>query len=188
MLTFVVITSILLVAMFIYFRQRIMVVEENVTLLSDTVRTMAGFTVKSLTKQDAESDGDASDIENDSESEDESDDESEESVKSLKSESESVKSLGSVSVESVKDESKNKSPIELVNELVCELCDVFDKTTVSDDEIVVKKIEVDLYNSLTLKELKERVTVLNGPKLKTKKELVDFLKNIESNKNLTPEL
>jgi hypothetical protein len=74
----------------------------------------------------------------------------------------------------------------LVNELITELCDVFEKTNVSDDEepadLVVKKIEVDLYNSLTVKELKEKVSELNGPKLKTKKELVDFLKGeIKSN-------
>ena len=34
------------------------------------------------------------------------------------------------------------------------------------------------YESLSLKELKDKVTELGGPKLRTKKELLDFLKNI----------
>jgi hypothetical protein len=33
------------------------------------------------------------------------------------------------------------------------------------------------YESLTLKELKDKVADLGGPKLRTKKELLDFLKN-----------
>ena len=40
---------------------------------------------------------------------------------------------------------------------------------------VVSNDEVD-YESLTLKELKEKVTAAGGPKLRTKKELIDFLK------------
>ncbi len=178
-MTFVAITCILLVAMFIYFRQRIMACEDRLSLLSDTIQTMAGITMSKLTKDsgksDENSDSDDSESDESDESEDEPDNESTTEIESVKS---------------VTSDSKNKSPTDLVNELVCELCDVFDKNTVSDDEIVVKKIEVDLYNSLTLKELKEKVSGLNGPKLRTKKEMIDFLKGTEddSNKNLTPEV
>jgi len=37
--------------------------------------------------------------------------------------------------------------------------------------------EVGPFDSLTLKELKDKVAELNGPKLKTKKELIEFLQN-----------
>lgn len=66
-----------------------------------------------------------------------------------------------------------------------------DMKVVSDDEIEltemnevneenVKKIQLEGvdYDSLTLKELKDKVAELGGPKLRTKKELLDFLKNI----------
>ena len=45
-------------------------------------------------------------------------------------------------------------------------------------EVEVKKINLEGpdYESLTLKELKDKVTELGGPKLRTKKELIDFLK------------
>ena len=33
------------------------------------------------------------------------------------------------------------------------------------------------FDNLTVKELKEKVAELNGPKLKTKKELIQFLQN-----------
>ena len=62
-----------------------------------------------------------------------------------------------------------------------------DIKVVSDDEVeVVELNEVDVkkinlegpdYESLSLKELKDKVTDLGGPKLRTKKELLDFLKN-----------
>jgi hypothetical protein len=50
------------------------------------------------------------------------------------------------------------------------------KTTVSDDD-------VSEFDGLSLKELKEKVAELEGPKLKTKKECIDFLK-IKSKKEL----
>jgi hypothetical protein len=43
------------------------------------------------------------------------------------------------------------------------------KTTVSDDDVTE-------FDGLSLKELKEKVAELDGPKLKTKKECIDFLK------------
>ena len=65
-----------------------------------------------------------------------------------------------------------------------------DMKVVSDDEVDVVEVEVNEvsevkkinlegpdYESLSLKELKDKVTDLGGPKLRTKKELLDFLKN-----------
>jgi len=64
-----------------------------------------------------------------------------------------------------------------------------DMKVVSDDEVEVvelnevkedvKKIQLEGpdYESLSLKELKDKVSDLGGPKLRTKKELLDFLKN-----------
>jgi hypothetical protein len=61
----------------------------------------------------------------------------------------------------------NLSDIKLVTEEVL--------PEVTDD---VKTLSVDLnYEALSVKELKDKVTELNGPKLKTKKELLEFLKN-----------
>jgi hypothetical protein len=48
--------------------------------------------------------------------------------------------------------------------------------TITIEKRVVSDDTID-YESLTLKELKDKVTELNGPKLRTKKELIDFLKN-----------
>jgi hypothetical protein len=175
MMTFVAIICILLIAMFVYFRQRMLVCEEKLSLLTETVETIAGITRTSLTSLPSLPEPTDPIYEcSESESDDDSDDGTDSSV--------SVKSYTPVKYE-------NKEATELVNELVTELCDVFSKTNVSDDEseiepneLVVKKIEVDLYNSMSVKELKEKVTELGGPKLKTKKELVDFLKTeIKSN-------
>lgn len=151
------ITCVLIVAMFIYFRERMRSCDQKILLLSDLVHHMAGITKATL------------------------DDKSDKSVESCESASEASESEASSeeSIASVKSHESKHENHELVNELVCELCDVFEKTSVSDDEIVVKKIDVDLYNSLTVKELKERVALVDGPKLKTKKELVDFLKSVE---------
>jgi hypothetical protein len=47
---------------------------------------------------------------------------------------------------------------------------------VEESETDVKTVALPTpFDSLTLKELKEKVNELNGPKLKTKKELIDFL-------------
>jgi len=67
----------------------------------------------------------------------------------------------------------NLSDIKLVTEEV--LPEALPEVTVTDD---VKTLSVDLnYDTLSVKELKDKVHELNGPKLKTKKELLEFLKN-----------
>ena len=50
--------------------------------------------------------------------------------------------------------------------------------TISLEKRVVSDDNVD-YESMSLKDLKEKVALLGGPKLRTKKELVDFLNKKE---------
>ena len=45
------------------------------------------------------------------------------------------------------------------------------------DDMSTKSISTDLYDGLSVKELKERVSILGGPPLKTRKALMDFLKS-----------
>jgi hypothetical protein len=49
---------------------------------------------------------------------------------------------------------------------------------IKDDQLNSLMQYIYDYESLSLKELKDKVTELGGPKLRTKKELLDFLKNI----------
>jgi hypothetical protein len=146
------ITVVLVVAVFLYVRHKMIYFEHRLELLSDTIQTMAGVTCATLQASDNDSDESES---TDSESADEMDESCSESV-------------------------RFPTP---------------ERTTVSDDdvrrvivpeneveEIEVKKTEVELseraLETLTLKELKDRVTEINGPKLKTKKELIEFLQKI----------
>jgi hypothetical protein len=50
------------------------------------------------------------------------------------------------------------------------------KRKVSSDDVKTLSVEIN-YESLSVKELKDKVAEMNGPKLKTKKELLEFLKN-----------
>lgn len=45
------------------------------------------------------------------------------------------------------------------------------------DDMSTKSISTDIYDGLSVKELKERVAILGGPPLKTRKALMDFLKS-----------
>ena len=144
------ITVVLVVAVFLYVRHKMIYFENRLELLSDTIQTMAGVTCATLQASDNDS------VESDSTDSESADDMADESC------SESV---------------RFPTP---------------ERTTVSDDdvrrvivpeneveEIEVKKTEVDLVlETLTLKELKDRVAEVNGPKLKTKKELIEFLQKI----------
>ena len=50
------------------------------------------------------------------------------------------------------------------------------KRKVSSDDVKTLSVELN-YDYLSVKELKDKVAEMNGPKLKTKKELLEFLKN-----------
>jgi hypothetical protein len=152
------ILGLLIGLLFMFVRQKLSALESRVNLLTDTVQTIAGFRRVEEEEDDEEEE----------EEEDEEDDDDEEEVQ---------------------------------NPIFLEVNEPFTKQIVSDDEEEVKLItlekdeEVKLitlekdeeiktislandYESLSLKELKDKVTELGGPKLRTKKELLDFLKNI----------
>jgi len=68
---------------------------------------------------------------------------------------------------------------EVLSEVLSESLDVdvnLPKRKISEDNVKTLQVNVD-YDSMSVKELKERVADLGGPKLKTKKDLVEFLKN-----------
>ena len=146
------ILGLLIGLLFMFVRQKLSALESRVNLLTDTVQTMAGF-------RRVEDEDDEEDDEDDEEDEEDEEDEDEEEIQS--------------------------EPI------FVEVNEPFTKQIVSDDEEEVKMIILDKepeeiktisldndYESLSLKELKDKVTERGGPKLRTKKELLDFLKNI----------
>ena len=146
------ILGLLIGLLFMFVRQKLSALESRVNLLTDTVQTMAGF--RRVEDEDDEE-------EDDEEDEEDEDDEDED------------------------DEEIQSEPI------FVEVNEPFTKQIVSDDEEEVKMIILDKepeeiktisldndYESLSLKELKDKVTERGGPKLRTKKELLDFLKNI----------
>jgi len=151
--------------MFLFVKQKLSILESRLNLLTETISTMAGITMNSHSEVEAD---EADEAESDEEDESESD------------ESESV-----ASIESAESESKIDIEFEIPN--LVNVTRVDDdvivnpiKVIVSDDDVTspVKQIVVDTsYESLTVKELKEKISELNGPKLKTKKEMVDYLKN-----------
>ncbi len=94
--------------------------------------------------------------------------------------------LASVDLAPVELASIDLAPMELVPvELASvDLAPVVSKTVdeglpkriVSADDVKTLKLDSP-YEAMTLKELKEKVAEINGPKLKTKKELMEYLKN-----------
>lgn len=161
---------VLLVAMFLFFRQKMAYYEVRLELLSDTVQTMAGFTRSSLQES---SDSECSESESESESE----------------YSPTIINLPihlpynePIQKAEVIEDGKNENEIDIDLE-VMEVLDVPNTPTNTEELIVVsddetKKIELPTeFDNLSVKELKEKVAELNGPKLKTKKELIQFLQN-----------
>ena len=150
------ILGLLIGLLFMFVRQKVSALESRVNLLTDTVQTMAGFT-----RVEDESE----DEEEEDESETEDDEEEEDEIKDIEPEK------GYFPVLEMKEFPTIEKEIEIE-----------DIKVVSDDEeeVTVKKIQLEGpdYESLTLKELKDKVSDLGGPKLRTKKELLDFLKNV----------
>jgi hypothetical protein len=218
------VTMVLFISLFLYFRQKILALEEKISLLSEVTTTMAGITTcqrvpPPLTKHEfdmAEPD-ECYDSENESDAESYSSSESSVSgndyrmspvmtfvkvdsdIKNVIVMDESTPKLDML-VETIMNDMNEKenepepdsfTPVELtmidlnVTELSpvekVELNDLvvdsdLPKRIVSTDD--VKTLTLDSpYDAMTLKELKEKVAELNGPKLKTKKELIEYLKN-----------
>ena len=172
------IICILIVALFLYVRYKMAIFENRLELLSDTIQTMAGVTRAALQNE-----------ESDEESEDESDEESEDDTNgSSQSDASEIHvdyegrfptpERMTVSDDDVKKVSLPQPEVEEIE--IKKIIELEVEPKLSDPEIVeesdVKTVALPTpFDSLTLKELKEKVNELNGPKLKTKKELIDFL-------------
>ena len=144
------ILGLLIGLLFMFVRQKLSALESKVNLLTDTVQTMAGLNRLNYVEEDDEDED-----EDEDEEEEDSDDE-----------------------EEVKDEINVSEPevINLTWEVTALETDPEPEVkTITLEKRVVSDDNVD-YESLTLKELKDKVTELNGPNLRTKKELIDFLK------------
>ena len=153
------ITLILMVAFFFYIRQKLFIFENRLELMSETIQTMAGVTRAAL--QDDESD-ESSETSETSECSDE--------IQLDYESRERTPERVTVSDDDVKR-------VSLPVHEVCEEIEV--KKMVIDSDVKPELIDkVDgPFDSLTLKELKDKVAELNGPKLKTKRELLEFLQN-----------
>ena len=161
------ILGLLIGLLFMFVRQKLSALESRVNLLTDTVQTMAGFTR-------VEEDEDEEDDEEEEEEEDDEDEEEEE---------EKGGAGGSgyfTRVENGTDTigRMEKEDMKVVSDDEVDVVDVVDVVELNEDNEVKKiNLEGPDYESLSLKELKDKVTDLGGPKLRTKKELLDFLKN-----------
>lgn len=164
---------VLLVAMFLFFRQKMAYYEVRLSLLSDTVQTMAGITRSSLQESDTDSEC--------SESESEYSNEENDTLNTPKiinlNDTPQILHLSEMNLPSLPHvlhlSEMNLPKVEVVSVSEPEPDELI---VVSDDE--TKKIELPTeFDNFSVKELKEKVAELNGPKLKTKKELIQFLQN-----------
>jgi hypothetical protein len=151
------ILGLLIGLLFMFVRQKLSALESRVNLLTDTVQTMAGF----------------SRVEEDDEEEDETDEESEDEDEEEEEKGYFTRVENGIAFENVCMEKEDMKVVS-DDEVEIELSEV---NEVKED---VKKIQLEGpdYESLSLKELKDKVSDLGGPKLRTKKELLDFLKNV----------
>jgi len=160
------ITIVLIATLFMYVRHRLMVVESRIELLSDTIQTMAGVTCATLHDSDSETEESS---ETESECSDlplEYEDRSPTPERTMVSDDD-VKRVNLPETEVEEIEVKKTVPIELEPEIELE------------NVVYAKQVVVNTsLESLTLKELKDKVAEVNGPKLKTKKEILEFLQKI----------
>jgi hypothetical protein len=218
---------VLFISLFLYFRQKIIALEEKLALLSEVTTTMAGITTLQRPPQepDESSESEASDEEGEEVSYSSSEDDSvsieelyEPPVMSFVKMGSDIKNVivmnestprldsfvekfmtqsaaGFYPVEVLSEPVEVLSePVEVLSEPVEVLSDpveVLSETVLMNAEDVdaglpkrvvstdhVKTLTLDSpYDAMSLKELKEKVAETNGPKLKTKKELIDYLKN-----------
>ena len=154
------ITLILMVVFFFYIRQKLFIFENRLELMSETIQTMAGVTRAAL--QDSDEESDESSETSECSDEVHLDYESRERTPERVTVSDDDVKRVSLPVQEVCEEIEVKKMIERDVKIVPEF---------------VETVEVGPFDSLTLKELKDKVAELNGPKLKTKKELIEFLQN-----------
>ena len=151
------ILGLLIGLLFMFVRQKLSALESRVNLLTDTVQTMAGFRRVE------------SDTEDDTDEESESDESEAPETYFPKIEEETYFPKTPVRMEP-------EPEMKVVSDDEVEMIELNEINEVKD----VKKIQLEGpdYENLSLKELKDKVAELGGPKLRTKKELLDFLKNI----------
>ena len=164
------ILGLLIGLLFMFVRQKLSALESRVNLLTDTVQTMAGF-------RRVEDDDEDEDDDDDDDDEDEEEEEKgpgyftrvgiENGI--------SFDTIGRMDKEDMKVVSDDEvDEVDMVD--VIELKELKELNEVNEVEVKKINLEGPDYESLTLKELKDKVTELGGPKLRTKKELLDFLK------------
>jgi hypothetical protein len=165
----------LIIFLFLYIRQKMATYESRLNLLTDTVQTIA-----SLNRIDSNESDNESENESESESESESECECEEiELKNVEKEFNYDIRLEKEIELNVEKKFDNDIRLEKENDLKdveIELNEskkiiLLEPTITVSDDVVTSE-----YDGLTLKELKEKVIELGGPKLKNKKELLDFLK------------
>ena len=157
-----------------YVKRRLDANDKRLDLLTDTIQTMAGIRMEEI---DKEEDSEDDDDEDEDESEEESEDESTENVLWTREDTPVLQwdRIAEINVPDEVDGQNTELKVLTLEEPEVKLIQL-PKTTVSDDDVTG-------FDSLTLKELKEKVAELEGPKLKTKKECIDFLK-IKSKKEI----
>ena len=154
------ILGLLIGLLFMFVRQKLNALESRVNLLTDTIKTISGF----------------SRIED----EDESEDESEEEEEDEEEEEEEKGYFTRVGIENGIDLGTvgRMDDMKVVSDDEVDVIELNEVNEVSEvNEVKKIQLEGPDYESLSLKELKDKVTDLGGPKLRTKKELLDFLKN-----------
>ena len=176
------ITLILMGVFFFYVRQRLFVLENRLELMSETIQTMAGVTRAALQNDsDEESESDES-------SESDVDEDSEALVfedtlyptpERVTVSDDDVKKISLPGTENGEEIEVRKMTLFDIHDIETELVKIVPEFT---NDILDPMPTVDLdkpvtFESLTLKELKDKVAEYNGPKLKTKKELIEFLQN-----------
>lgn len=192
-----VITMVLWVSLFLYMRQRISALEDRVALLSKLTTAVAGVTrtlsepenivVENENENDTDSDSDESDESDESEPQETSVsvpvhllmDEFPRMAQSMTCEDHALKCvmLEEPLLNLVLPESFRATELESISAIEIEEVDTeLPKRKVSSDDVKTLSVELN-YDSLSVKELKDKVAEMNGPKLKTKKELLEFLKN-----------
>lgn len=163
------ITLILMVVFFLYIRQKLFLFENRLELMSETIQTMAGVTRAALQESDEESDESSETSEYSSDNEIQLEYESRERTPERVTVSDDDVKRVSLPENEVVEEIEVKK-MEEISKIVPEMF------TLVMEEADLPKVTAP-FDSLTLKELKDKVAELNGPKLKTKKELLEFLQN-----------
>lgn len=158
------ITVALIAVLFLYIRMKFQSYEVRLQLMADTIQTMAGITRGALQSED---DGSVDSESVDSESV-ESDSECESTRYPSMEECMPTPQRVTVSDDDVKHVTlPEMDEVELLPDVM--------KLSVSNDPETKTVALPTPFDGLSVKELKEKVAELNGPKLKSKKELLDFL-------------